>query len=150
MVKGEGGAWTVTTTPAHVFENLDTMNRPATDGDRRIYDAMATHWVNLAKRGDPNGDDLPVWPAFSDSQPVVMVFAGTPHTGPVPSEGTTAATPSAAGVPVPSNVGPSGPRLRAAALQAVKEHGSLGPRRRHEETRATPDSGASARAKGLG
>jgi hypothetical protein len=119
------------------------MNRPATDGDRRISDAMATHWANFAKRGDPNGDNLPVWPAFSDSQPVVMVFAGTPHTGPVPSEGTTAATPSAAGVPVPSNVGPSGPRLRAAALQAVKEHGPLGPRPTQARRRERKASGES-------
>jgi para-nitrobenzyl esterase len=41
--------------------------------------------VNFAKRGDPNGDGLPGWPAFSDVNPVVMCFGQTPHTGPVPS-----------------------------------------------------------------
>ena len=37
------------------------------------------------ERGDPNGDGLPGWPAFSDVNPVVMYFGQTPHTGPVPS-----------------------------------------------------------------
>jgi para-nitrobenzyl esterase len=70
----------------YVFENLDTVGRPATDGDRRVSDAMAAYWTNFAKRGDPNGEGLPTWPAFSDGQAVLMSFSGTPHTGPVPSE----------------------------------------------------------------
>jgi para-nitrobenzyl esterase len=70
----------------YVFENLETMGRPATDGDRHISDAMAAYWTNFAKRGDPNGDSLPAWPAFSDGSPAAMYFAGAPHTGSVPSE----------------------------------------------------------------
>jgi para-nitrobenzyl esterase len=70
----------------YVFENLETVGRPATDGDRRVSDAMAAYWTNFAKHGDPNGEGLPTWPAFSDGQAVLMSFSGTPHTGPVPSE----------------------------------------------------------------
>ncbi len=70
----------------YVFENLETVKRPATEGDRRISDAMAAYWTNFAKHGDPNGPGLPAWPAFSDGNPVAMVFADTPRTGPVPSE----------------------------------------------------------------
>jgi hypothetical protein len=33
-----------------------------------------------------NGPGLPTWPAFSEGNPVAMVFADTPKTGPVPSE----------------------------------------------------------------
>jgi para-nitrobenzyl esterase len=69
-----------------VFENLETMSRTPTEGDRRISDAMAAYWTNFAKNGDPNGAGLPPWPAFSDDEAVVMVFADTPKTGPVPSE----------------------------------------------------------------
>jgi len=47
---------------------------------------MRAYWTNFAKRGDPNGKGVPSWPVFSDGNPVVMYFAGTPHTGPVPSE----------------------------------------------------------------
>jgi para-nitrobenzyl esterase len=72
---------------AYVFENLDGLDRPVTADDRRISDAMAAYWTNFARREDPNGDGVPTWPAFGDGHPVVMYFAGTPHTGPVPSEG---------------------------------------------------------------
>ncbi len=47
---------------------------------------MATYWTNFAKYGDPNGEGMPQWPAFSDKNPTLMYFAGTPHTGPVPNE----------------------------------------------------------------
>jgi para-nitrobenzyl esterase len=70
----------------YVFETLETVSRPVSEGDRRVSEAMASYWTSFAKRGDPNGDGLPAWPAFSDGQPVVMHFSGAPHTGPVPSE----------------------------------------------------------------
>jgi para-nitrobenzyl esterase len=70
----------------YVFGNLEATGKPVTPDDQRISDAMATYWTNFAKRGDPNGDGLPTWPAFGDRQPVVMYFSGTPKTGPVPSE----------------------------------------------------------------
>jgi len=54
--------------------------------DLTISDAMATYWTNFAKYGDPNGAGMPNWPAFSQQQPELMYFAGTPHTGPVPNE----------------------------------------------------------------
>ena len=54
--------------------------------DLTISDAMATYWTNFAKYGDPNGEGLPKWPAFSEQHPELMYFAGTPHTGPVPNE----------------------------------------------------------------
>src|ERR1017187_1635189 len=71
---------------ACVFEHLDDTHRAVTPEDQRISDAMAAYWTNFAKREDPNGKGVPAWPAFSAGNPVVMYFAGTPHTGPVPSE----------------------------------------------------------------
>ena len=59
--------------------------KPSTT-DLAISDAMATYWTNFAKYGDPNGNGMPEWPAFSDQHPELMYFAGTPHTGPVPNE----------------------------------------------------------------
>jgi len=53
--------------------------------DLAISDAMGTYWTNFAKYGDPNGKKMPAWPAFSDQHPELMYFAGTPHTGPVPT-----------------------------------------------------------------
>jgi len=69
---------------AYVFQHLDPDNPRVTESDLEISDAMATYWTNFAKYGDPNGAGMPEWPAFSDDNPVLMYFAGTPHTGPLP------------------------------------------------------------------
>jgi len=69
---------------SYVFQHLNPNQQPA-KSDEVISEAMATYWTNFAKSGDPNGPGLPEWPAFSDVDPVVMHFARTPHTGPVPS-----------------------------------------------------------------
>jgi len=67
---------------AYVFQHL---NRNSPKSDQKISDAMSTYWVNFAKRGDPNGEGVPAWPAFSASNPQVMYFNQTPRVGPVPS-----------------------------------------------------------------
>jgi para-nitrobenzyl esterase len=54
--------------------------------DLTISDAMATYWTNFAKYGDPNGKNMPKWPAFGGQHSELMYFAATPHTGPVPNE----------------------------------------------------------------
>ena len=68
-----------------VFQHLNPKSQNATNTDQQISEAMATYWTNFAKYGDPNGNSIPAWPAFSDAKPVVMYFNQTPHTGPVPS-----------------------------------------------------------------
>ena len=70
---------------AYVFQHLDTLNPDFSSTDEAISEAMATYWTNFAKNGDPNGESIPEWPAFSDDNPMVMYFSQTPHTGPVPS-----------------------------------------------------------------
>ena len=70
---------------AYVFQHLNTSNRQITKQDEAISEAMSTYWTNFAKRGDPNGEGVPSWPSFSDANPMLMYFAGAPHTGPVPS-----------------------------------------------------------------
>ena len=70
---------------AYVFQHLDPSNPRTTKSDREISEAMATYWTNFAKTGHPNGDGVPNWPAFSDTNPVVMHFHQTPRTGSVPS-----------------------------------------------------------------
>ena len=34
--------------------------------DRKMAEEMSSYWVNFAKKGDPNGRDLPNWPRFKD------------------------------------------------------------------------------------
>ena len=69
----------------YVFQHLNTSSPRTTKSDLEISEAMATYWTNFAKRGNPNGEGVPEWPAFSDANPVVMYFGQTPHTGSVPS-----------------------------------------------------------------
>jgi para-nitrobenzyl esterase len=69
----------------YVFKHLDASNPQTTKTDLEISEAMATYWTNFAKRGNPSGEGVPVWPAFSDANPLVMYFSQTPHMGPVPS-----------------------------------------------------------------
>jgi para-nitrobenzyl esterase len=70
----------------YVFMHLATGRGGQTSTtDQAISEAMATYWTNFAKYGHPNGEGVPNWPAFSDANPMVMYFAQTPHTGPVPS-----------------------------------------------------------------
>lgn len=70
---------------AYVFQHVNTADPNITKTDIEISDAMSTYWTNFAKYGDPNGDNVPAWPAFSNAKPVVMYFGKTPHTGAVPS-----------------------------------------------------------------
>jgi para-nitrobenzyl esterase len=69
----------------YVFKHLDKTNPQITQTDLDLSESMATYWTNFAKFGDPNGENLPVWPAFSDANPTVMYLGPTPHTGPVAS-----------------------------------------------------------------
>lgn len=71
---------------AYVFKNLDTTNTTLTESDFEISDAMATYWTNFAKYGNPNGEGVPEWEAFSDDNPKAMYFSQTAKMGPVPSE----------------------------------------------------------------
>jgi para-nitrobenzyl esterase len=70
---------------AYVFQHLNSSNPQISKTDFDISEAMAVYWTNFAKQGDPNGNGVPSWPAFSDTNPVVMHFNKTPHPGPVPS-----------------------------------------------------------------
>jgi para-nitrobenzyl esterase len=71
---------------AFVFMHLNAESPQATDSDQALSEAIGTYWTNFAKYGDPNGEGVPEWPAFSDEAPKVMHLKGpTPFVGEVPS-----------------------------------------------------------------
>jgi len=71
---------------SYVFQHIDSLNPITTKSDLQISAAMGTYWINFCKYGNPNGETVPSWPAFTISKPVVMYFNQVPHTGPVPGE----------------------------------------------------------------
>jgi len=43
-------------------------------GDYALSRAMTDYWTNFAKTGNPNGDTVPEWPAFTSDTPVTMTL----------------------------------------------------------------------------
>ncbi len=62
----------------YVFNNLGGggrywfANRDYGDADRQLSDMMAAYWVNFAATGNPNGDGLPTWPAYTRTDEAVL------------------------------------------------------------------------------
>ena len=69
----------------YVFQTLDRDDAKLTPGDWAISDTVSTYWTNFAKRGDPNGPGVPVWPRYTHEDRRVMYFKNTAQPGPVPS-----------------------------------------------------------------
>jgi para-nitrobenzyl esterase len=69
----------------YAMNTLSMSDRPFTDTDRRIADAVSSYIANFAKTGDPNGSGLPQWPAFSTTDQRVMYFDPNPSARPIPN-----------------------------------------------------------------
>jgi len=54
---------------------------PRNEVDEALADTMADYWVRFAATGDPNGDDAPVWPAYSAESRAHLVFGETTDEG---------------------------------------------------------------------
>ncbi len=44
------------------------------DEDRALTTAMGKYWTNFAKTGNPNGDDVPGWPAYDEASDQWLTF----------------------------------------------------------------------------
>jgi para-nitrobenzyl esterase len=48
---------------------------------------MSSYWINFARSGDPNGPDLPNWPAFTEKEQKAMFFDADSSARPLPNMG---------------------------------------------------------------
>jgi para-nitrobenzyl esterase len=62
--------------PFH-FQTLSTRRTPSKE-DLALSEMISSYDINFAKTGNPNGQGLPPWPAFTDKNQQVMVFDATP------------------------------------------------------------------------
>ncbi|HEX4807694.1 MAG TPA: carboxylesterase family protein [Bryobacteraceae bacterium] len=69
----------------YVFGTLDS--RPGAvwrPEDRKLSEQMQTYWTNFARTGDPNGGDLPKWPAYDPPKWEVLYLDAHPAAKPDP------------------------------------------------------------------
>jgi para-nitrobenzyl esterase len=69
----------------YALSNLKLWNRPFTETDFKLSEAMSGYWINFAKNGDPNGAGLPGWDSFSETSKRAMEFSDKPQLTDVPS-----------------------------------------------------------------
>ena len=70
---------------SYVFGNLGGMGGGNGPEDKALSELISSYWVNFAKKGDPNGPGLPVWPTFDEKEQKTMFFDKTPGARPHPN-----------------------------------------------------------------
>src|ERR1022692_1743765 len=63
----------------YVFNHLDQDPWQWTVADEKLADEMSSYWANFARSGNPNGANLPTWPAFTNTDAKVN-YLGDPIT----------------------------------------------------------------------
>jgi len=56
----------------YAYDNLRFVDRPWEETDRHLASLMSSYWANFVIGGDPNGKDLPEWPAYDGGTRMVM------------------------------------------------------------------------------
>jgi para-nitrobenzyl esterase len=67
---------------AYVFGTQNTIDRPWEAIDRQLSDAMSSYWVRFAATGNPNGSELPDWPAYDEQSRHIKEFGSRVSVGP--------------------------------------------------------------------
>jgi para-nitrobenzyl esterase len=62
----------------YVFDHLDQAPWHWSVADRKVAEEMSSYWVNFARSGNPNGQGMPLWPAFSTDSKII--YLGDPIT----------------------------------------------------------------------
>jgi para-nitrobenzyl esterase len=69
----------------YVFGNLGQFGGSSGPEEKALSELIISYWINFAKKGDPNGPDLRIWPAFDEKEQKTMFFDKTPGARPHPN-----------------------------------------------------------------
>ncbi|MDR1416559.1 MAG: carboxylesterase family protein [Prevotellaceae bacterium] len=69
---------------SYALHTLHLWDKPFTEKDYALESSMSSYWVNFAATGNPNGEGLPVWPAFSNDKPEAMELGDELKVTPLP------------------------------------------------------------------
>lgn len=58
----------------YVFSTMERYSWPWTEFDYEMSRAVVKYFTNFAKTGNPNGEELPRWNAYTEEKPVTMHF----------------------------------------------------------------------------
>lgn len=58
----------------YAYDNLRFVNRPWQAVDHDLAKVMSSYWVNFITSGNPNGEGLPQWPAYSTKDKQIMLL----------------------------------------------------------------------------
>ena len=58
----------------YVFGNVDLFGAVPADADHALSELMASVWTQFARTGNPNGEGLPEWPAYTTENEAYMEF----------------------------------------------------------------------------
>ncbi|MBL7817395.1 MAG: carboxylesterase family protein [Saprospiraceae bacterium] len=70
----------------YAYNNLHTLNRPWETVDKDIAEKMSSYWVNFAKKGNPNGKNLPQWAVYEPNTEGVLIIDKVIVTKPLPTK----------------------------------------------------------------
>ena len=57
----------------YMLHNLHTWNRPWQPLDKELETIFSSYWVNYAKTGNPNGNNLPEWKSYNKQSGTILV-----------------------------------------------------------------------------
>jgi len=69
----------------YAYDNLNTVDRPWKAIDHEIANLLSSYWVNFVRTGNPNGENLPDWPAFETKSNLTMIIDTVSHSEPLPT-----------------------------------------------------------------
>lgn len=57
----------------YAYDNLRFVDRPWEETDWQLARIMSDYWANFIKSGDPNGENLPLWPEYQLNDKLILI-----------------------------------------------------------------------------